>query len=156
MGSAWSTNSENTGLYGGAATWLTVHKNYDGKTASWGNYVSFGGLNKGIAFTNTPAGLKAAAVASGEQALTRLYDDKIKPTVVRHRPITVGRHRGHEITARVPVKVPLLKETYSTILIAVIDRGDGTAVVSIGDVAGSTPQWIAVWRQKVQEIKITS
>lgn len=154
MGSAWSTNDENTALYGGAATWLTVHKNYDGKTASWGNYVAFGGLNKAITFTNTPAGLKDAASRAGGGAISRLYDDKIQPYDVVHKPITVDGHRGHEITAKVPVKVPKLKETYSTILIAVIDRGDGTADVSIGDIAGSTPQWIPIWRQKVQEIKI--
>ncbi len=39
-------------------------------------------------------------------------------------------------------------------MVAVIDRGDGTADVVVGDIAGSTPQWIAIWRAKVQEIKI--
>ena len=153
MGSAWSTNGENTDLYGGAATWLTVHENYSG-VKDWGNYVSFGGLNKAITFTNTPAGLKDAASRQGSAAITRLYDDKVKPYAVTHKAITVDGHRGHEITARIPVKYPKLKETYSTILIAVIDRGDGTADVAIGDIAGSTPQWIPIWRQKVQQIQI--
>jgi hypothetical protein len=37
---------------------------------------------------------------------------------------------------------------------AVIDRGDGTADFVIADIAGSTPNWIPVWRAKVQGIKI--
>lgn len=98
--------------------------------------------------------MKDAASRAGGAAVSRLYDDKIKPYDVIHKPITVNGHRGHEISAKVPVKISKLKETYSTILIAVIDRGDGTADVAIGDIAGSTPQWIPVWRQKVQEISI--
>jgi hypothetical protein len=151
MGSAWESNQDRTALHGGAASWLTVHKEYD-KGKNWGNYVAFGGLNKAVTFTNTPAGLKDAASRAGGAAVTNLYDSTVKPYAVTHRAITVNGHRGHEITARVPVKIPKLKETYSTILIAVIDRGDGTADVAIGDIAGSTPQWIPIWRQKVQEI----
>lgn len=155
MSSAWGDNYERTGLYGGAATWLTVHAKYDGKS-SWGNYVSFGQLSKEVQYTNTPAGLKAAAQMAGGMALTRLYDATAKPYAVTHRPIQVDGHPGHEITARIAVKKPKLKETYSVILIAVIDRGDGTAAVSIGDIAGSTPQWLPVWRTKVSQIKIGS
>jgi hypothetical protein len=36
----------------------------------------------------------------------------------------------------------------------VIDRGDGTAAVSVADIAGSTPLWQNVWRFKVSQIKI--
>jgi hypothetical protein len=89
-------------------------------------------------------------------ALNRLYDVNAKPYAVTHRQIKVDGHPGHEITARIAVKKPKLKETYSVILIAVIDRGDGTAAVSIGDIAGSTPQWLPVWRTKVSQIKIGS
>jgi hypothetical protein len=155
LSSAWTDNTENSGLYGGAATWLTVHKNYDGKTASWGNYVAFGALDKTIAYKNTPAGRKEAAVRAASVALYKLYgkDVKIlgKPT---HRPITVQGRPGHELTVRIEVKVPKLKETFSTVAVAVIDRGDGTADASVGDFAGSTPQWLAVWRAKVQAITV--
>jgi hypothetical protein len=47
-------------------------------------------------------------------------------------------------------------ETFSTVMFAVIDRGDGTAAVAIGDIAGSTPSWQNVWRSKVAGIKINS
>ncbi|TDU87054.1 hypothetical protein EV138_0571 [Kribbella voronezhensis] len=153
MSSQWSDNFDRSGMLGGAATWLTVHAKYDGK-GTWGNFVSFGQLPKDVPYSNTPAGLKAAAQSAGGMALTRLYDANTKPYAVTHRPITVAGHPGHEITARIPVKVPKLKETYSVILIAVIDRGDGTAAVSIGDIAGSTPQWLPVWRSRVAQIKI--
>jgi len=39
-------------------------------------------------------------------------------------------------------------------MIAVVDRGDGTAAVSIGDFAGTTPQWLPIWRSRVAQIKI--
>lgn len=153
MSSVWGDYFEQTGLSGGAAIWLTVHNKYNGKD-SWGNYVSFGQLPKEIPLKNTPAGLKAAAQSAGGMALNRLYGATVKPYGVTNRAITVSGHPGHEITARVAVKKAKLKETYSVILIAVIDRGDGTAAVSIGDIAGSTPQWLPVWRTKVSQIKI--
>ncbi|WP_246486204.1 hypothetical protein [Kribbella qitaiheensis] len=157
MSSVWGDYYEQTGLYGGAAIWLTVHDKYDGKS-SWGNYVSFGQLPASIPFKNTPAGLKDAAASAGGMALNRLYSDGQKkapaPYAVTRRPITVNGHAGFEITGRIPVKKPKLKETYSVIMIAVIDRGDGTAAVSIGDFAGSAPQWLPVWRTKVSQIKI--
>ncbi|MGW7685778.1 hypothetical protein ACWGID_33855 [Kribbella sp. NPDC054772] len=155
MSSAWSNNYERTGLWGGAAIWLTVHKNYDGKTASWGNYVSFGQLPPDITYQNTPAGLKEAAVQIGGRAIVSLYDKdtKVLPGTT-HKAISVGGHPGHEIVAKIPVKVPKLTETYSTVMIAVIDRGDGTADVSIADIAGSTPAWQNVWRYKVSQIKM--
>ncbi|MFF0340581.1 hypothetical protein [Kribbella sp. NPDC004875] len=153
MSSAWSNNYERTGLWGGAAIWLTVHKNYDGKSASWGNYVAFGQLPPDIAYKNTPAGLKEAAVQIGGRAIVNLYDKdaKVLPGTT-HKAISVGGHPGHEIVAKVAVKVPKLTETYSTVMIAVIDRGDGTADVSIADIAGSTPAWQNVWRYKVSQI----
>jgi hypothetical protein len=155
MSSQWGDNFERSGLLGGAAIWLTVHDKYDGKS-SWGNYVGFGQLPKTIQYTNSPAGLKSAAQMVGGMALNRLYDPNTKPYAVTHRPITVGGHPGHEITARIPVKVPKLKETYSVIMIAVIDRGDGTAAASVGDFAGSTPQWLPIWRSRVAQIKINN
>ena len=71
-----------------------------------------------------------------------------------HKVITVDGHQGHEIVAKVVVKVPKLPETFSTVMIAVIDRGDGTADVLIADLAGSTPAWQNVWRYKVTQIAI--
>ncbi|HEU4948631.1 MAG TPA: hypothetical protein VFT31_15890 [Kribbella sp.] len=157
LSSAWSDNDENSGLHGGAATWLTVHKNYDGKTASWGNYVAFGGVNKTIPYSNTPAGLKETAVQTAGMALANLYgkDVKLLGKAV-HRPVTVQGRRGHELVVRVEVKVPKLKESFSTVAVTVIDRGDGTADASVGDFAGSTPQWLAIWRAKVQQITFAS
>ena len=155
LSSAWSDNRENSGLSGGAAIWLTVHRNYDGGTASWGNYVAFGGLNKTVPYTNTPAGRKEAAVQTASIAVTKLYGDDVKLLgKAAHRPITVQGRPGHEVTARIVVKVPKLKETFSTIAVAVVDRGDGTADASVGDFAGSTPQWLRVWRSKVQQITV--
>jgi hypothetical protein len=157
MSSAWSDNGENTGLLGGAASWLTVHKNYDGKTASWGNYVAFGGLNKKIPWVNTPAGRREAAVQAASNAIVRLYDKDVKIIgKATHRAITVNGHPGHELTAKVEIKVPKLKETFSTVVVAVIDRGDGTADVAIADIAGSTPQWLPVWRTKVSQIEFSN
>jgi hypothetical protein len=152
LSSAWSDNAENSGLYGGASIWLTVHKNYDGNH-SWGDYVAFGGLHKTIPFTNTPAGLRAATAQAASIAVVRLYDKDVKyVSRATHRAISVQGHRGHEVTIRVAVSKPKLKETYSTIAVAVIDRGDGTGMVAVGDFAGSTQQWLPIWRAKVQEI----
>ncbi len=153
MGSAWTTTGERSGQFGGAAIWLTVHDNYNAQ-ADWGNFVSFGQLTPTFKVTSTPTGLKAAATQAGARAISGLYGEKSTITNVTHRAITVDGHKGHEITARIAVSAPKLKETFSTILIAVIDRGDGTAAVSIGDIAGSTPTWIPIWRTKVSEIKI--
>lgn len=156
MSSAWGNTYERTGLWGGAAIWLTVHSNYD-KAKSWGNYVAFGQLPPEIAYTNTPAGLRAAAAQVGGRTLVNLYDKDtqvIKGSVV-HKPITVNGHPGHEIVAKVPVKVAKLPETFSTIMIAVVDRGDGTAAVSVADIAGSTPAWQNVWRYKVTQMKLS-
>lgn len=156
MSSAWSNTYERTGLVGGAAVWLTVHNNYNGKGSSWGNYSAFGQLPPDITYQSTAAGLKQAAIQIGGRALTNLYDKDVQ--VIKgsatHKPITVNGHPGHELTAKVVVKVPKLAETYSMIMIAVLDRGDGTADVAIADLAGSTPAWQNVWRYKVSQIKI--
>ncbi|MEU4197429.1 hypothetical protein AB0E69_36415 [Kribbella sp. NPDC026611] len=155
MSSSWRNEDERTGLWGGAAIWFTVHPNYNGKGAIWGNYVAFGQLAPDIPYKNTAAGLKEAAVQAGSRAIVGLYDKNaqlMKGTT--HKVITVGGHPGHEIVARVVVKVPKLPETYSTVMIAVVDRGDGTADVSIADIAGSTPAWQNVWRYKVGQIQI--
>lgn len=155
LSSAWSDNEENSGLYGGAATWLTVHKNYDGKNATWGNYVAFGGLARTVPYANTPAGRKEAAVQAGAAALDKLYGKNVKLIgKASQRVISVRGRPGHEITVRVQVRIPQLKETFSTFAVAVVDRGDGTADASIGDFAGSTPQWLSVWRTRVQQITI--
>jgi hypothetical protein len=152
LSSAWSDNFENSGLYGGASIWLTVHKNYDGNN-TWGDYVAFGGLNKTIPFTNTPAGLKEATVQAASIAIVRLYDKNVKfASKATHRTITVKGHPGHEITIKVAVSKPKLKESYSTVAVTVIDRGDGTGMVAVGDFAGSTQQWLPIWRAKVQGI----
>lgn len=153
MGSAWGNTGERTSLYGGAAIWLDVHENYNG-AADWGNYVAFGQLAPEVKVARTPAGLKAAATQAGSRALIGLYGDAPKLSGTTHKAITVDGHPGHEITTRVAVSAPKLKETFSTVLIAVIDRGDGTIAVSIGDMAGSTPEWTQVWRTKVSQIKI--
>ncbi|MEU8225217.1 hypothetical protein [Kribbella sp. NPDC048915] len=155
MSSAWGNAVERTGLTGGAAVFLVVHPNYNGKKSNWGNYVSFGQLPVEIPFSTTPAGMKQAAIQIGARAIANLYDkDAVILKGTKHTPITVAGHRGHEIVARVQVKEPMLKETFSTVMIAVIDRGNGTAAVSIADIAGSTPAWQNVWRFKVSQIKI--
>ncbi|HET6297109.1 MAG TPA: hypothetical protein VFG33_27235 [Kribbella sp.] len=157
MSSAWTDNGENSGLYGGGATWLTVHDRYDGKKATWGNYVAFGGLNKQFPFVNTPAGRKDATIKAASLAIGKLYDPNVKLLgKATHRAITVDGHAGHELTVKVEVKVPKLKETYSTVMVAVIDRGDGTADVAIADIAGSTPQWLPVWRTRVAQIQFSN
>jgi hypothetical protein len=155
MSSAWRNEYERSGLAGGAAIWFTVHNNYNGKGASWGNYVAFGQLPADIPYKNTPAGLKEAAVQAGSRAIVGLYDKnaKLLPGTT-HKVLNVSGHPGHEIVAKVVVKVPQLAETFSTVMIAVIDRGDGTADVSIADIAGSTPAWQNVWRFKVGQIQI--
>jgi hypothetical protein len=157
MGSAWLDADDKSGQYGGVAIWLPVHNNYDGKKSNWGNYVSFGALNKQIPYTNTAAGRKDAAIQAATNALFALYADN--PKLIGkavHRQLTVGGHPAHEITAKVEIKVPKLKETFSTLMITLIDRGDGTADVAIGDIAGSTPQWLPIWRTKVSQIQINS
>ena len=157
MSSEWTDNGEGTGLLGGAAIWLTVHEKYDGKKANWGDYVAFGGLSPKVKFVNTPAGLKAATIEAATTAIVKLYDADVKFIgKATHTPMTVDGHAAHELTIKVALKIPKLKETYSTVMVTVIDRGDGTADVAIGDIAGSTPQWLPIWRSKVQEIKITS
>ncbi|WP_433021737.1 hypothetical protein [Kribbella sp. CA-294648] len=157
LGSEWEDYGSGfqAGLNGGAATWLTVHDKYDGKKAKWGNFVAFGGLNPKIKVVSTPAGLKAATIQAASRAIVGLYDENVKFIgKSTHTPITVDGHTGHELSIKVAVSVPKLPETFSTVLVTVIDRGDGTADVAIGDIAGSTPQWIEIWRSKVQEIKI--
>jgi hypothetical protein len=154
MSSAWTNEYDRTLLNGGAAIWYTVHKNYDGKGGSWGNLVSFGQLPLDIKYANTAAGRKEAAVQAGSRAIINLYTKDAKLSAVTHKAITVDGHPGHEITVRVAVSQPKLAETYSTIMIALVDRGDGTAAVSIADIAGSTPAWQNVWRYKVSQIKI--
>lgn len=154
MGSDWKDYGENTGMLGGAATWLTVHDKYDGKKATWGNYVAFGGLNPKIKLVSTPAGLKQATIQAASLAIVRLYNKDVKFIgKATHTPITVDGQAGHELTIKVAVSQPKLKETFSTVMVTVIDRGDGTGDVAVGDFAGSTPQWIPIWRAKVQEIK---
>ncbi|GAB3819559.1 hypothetical protein [Kribbella italica] len=156
MSSAWTSQGDSTGLNGGAAGVMTVHKDYDGKE-DWINYVAFGSLGKGIVFTNTPAGLKSATIKATETALVRLYDPNVKLIgKATHRPLTVDGHAGHELTIKVDVRKPKLPETFSTVMVAVVDRGDGTAVVSVADIAGSTPQWLPVWRTKVSQIQFSN
>ncbi|MGW6277521.1 hypothetical protein [Kribbella sp. NPDC055071] len=155
MSPAWANYDEYTGLSGGAATWFVVHDKYDGKSAVWGNYVAFGQLAPDIKYTNTPAGLRTAAGQAGSRAIVGLYnkDAQLLPGTT-HKVISVNGHPGHEVVAKVKVSVPKLKETFSTVMIAVIDRGDGTADVAIADIAGSTPAWQQIWRNKVAQIKI--
>jgi hypothetical protein len=155
MGPQWTNYDEYTGLAGGAATWFVVHSNYDGKKQDWGNYVAFGQLAPDIKYSATAAGLRAAAGEAGSRAVVALYtkDAVILPGPT-HKVLNVNGHPGHEVVARIKVNVPKLKETFSTVMIAVIDRGNGTADVSIADIAGSTPSWQQIWRTKVAQIKI--
>jgi hypothetical protein len=155
MSSAWANYVDQVELAGGAAIWLTVHPNYDGKKSSWGNFVTFGQLPPDIPVTATPAGLRKAGSQIGARAVATLYDkDAVILPGTTHKDFTVDGHAAHETVARVKVEVPSLKETFSTVMIVVIDRGDGTAAVSIADLAGSTPDWQKVWRYKVSQIKI--
>lgn len=150
----WGQDFARHGSVGGAGQWMTVHPKFDG-TTDWGNGVEFGGVSTRAGYTG-PAKLRAAASYHGEQLLARSYDGaKTVPFAIKHRTLTVGGHQAHEITAKVPVKQPKLTETHSIIAITVIDRGDGSAVVAIGDFAGSTPQWLSTWRQQVAKIQIT-
>jgi hypothetical protein len=153
MSSAWGEDSNRISLYGGIGLWLTVHDKYDGKE-SWGNYVAFGGLPKEIPYQPTPAGLRAAAAQVAGRLGNRLYPgEDLLPTNIVHRPLTINGHRGHVVTARIPVKPKKgLPETHSIIGIAVVDRGDGTAMVSVADISGSTPQWLSVWQQRVTKM----
>ncbi|MEV6284872.1 hypothetical protein [Kribbella sp. NPDC051770] len=153
MSAAWEAQGDRTGLAAGAGSTIAVHKEYDGDD-DWVNYVSFGQLPKSVAFTNTPAGLKDATIKAASTALVQLYDPNVKLIgKATHRPLTVDGHVGHELTIKVDVRKPKLPETYSTVMVAVVDRGDGTAVVSVADIAGSTPQWLPVWRTKVSQIQ---
>ena len=155
MSSAWINYIDETGLVGGAAIWYTVHANYDGKGAKWGNVATFGQLAPDIPVKNTAAGLKAAAIQGGSRAIVGLYGKGVvilKGTT--HKAITVDGHAGHELVAKVQVKQAGVKETYSTVMIAVIDRGDGTADMAVADIAGSTSAWQPIWRAKVSQIKI--
>jgi hypothetical protein len=157
MTSAWRDNgkADRIGLVGGASAWLTVHEKYDGKKASWGNYVAFGGLSPKVKYVNTAAGRKAATVQAATTAIVELYDEKVQFIgKAAHVPGTVAGHPSHELSIKVVVNKPMLKETFSTVLVTVIDRGDGTADVAIGDIAGSTTTQVTDWRAKVQEIKI--
>lgn len=156
MSSAWQDTSERTGLFGGAAIFQTVYENYDGKN-EWGNYVAFGGLPKAIVYTNTPAGRRKATVQAASNAIVKLYTKDVKLIgKATHRAITVAGHPGHELSIKVEIEEPKLKETFSTVMVAVIDRGDGTADVAIGDFCGSTPQEHPLWRNKVSQIEINN
>jgi hypothetical protein len=156
MSSAWTSESDRTGSAAGRGSVTNVHENYDGKE-DWVNYVSFGSLSKDIVFTNTPAGLKDATIKAASNALVRLYDPNVKLIgKATHRPLTVAGHAGHELTIKVDVRKPKLPETFSTVMVAVVDRGDGTAVVSVADISGSTPQWLPVWRTKVSQIQFSN
>jgi hypothetical protein len=155
MSSAWTNYYEEAALAGSASIWYTVHNNYNGKGAKWGNVCVFGQLAADIPYTATAAGLRAAASQAGARAIVDLYGEK--PTVLpgtAHKVITVDGHPGHELVAKVAVSQPGVKETFSTVMIAVIDRGNGTAAVSVADIAGSTPAWQNVWRFKISQIKI--
>jgi hypothetical protein len=143
------------GLYGSIAMQMIVHEKYDG-TNSWGNIMAFGGIGKGVPYNSSPAGMKLAAQHVGARMVSGLYDASTVPIKgsVKHRTLTVGGHRAHEIVARIPVSRPKLKETNSVIAIVVIDRGDGTAMASVGAFAGSTTGWFLYWRNQVQKIQI--
>lgn len=157
MSSAWTNYYEQAGLVGSASIWFTVQTNYDGKKHNWGNVTVFGQLAPDIPYTNTAAGLRAAASEAGARAIVSLYtkDAKVLPGTT-HKVLTVNGHPGHEIVAKVAVNQAGVKQTFSSVMIAVIDRGNGTADVSIADIAGSTPAWQNVWRYKVSQIKINA
>ncbi|MFC0624415.1 hypothetical protein [Kribbella deserti] len=155
MSSAWKEDHNRIGLYGGIGLWLTVHPKYNG-SSDFGNHVGFGALPKEIAYKPTPAGLRSAAAHVGGRLINRLYHGQnLKPTNVVHKPMMVNGHRAHEITARVPINEPQLKETFAIIAITVVDKGDGTAMVAIADLCGSTPQWLTVWRQRVTKMLLS-
>jgi hypothetical protein len=142
--------------YRGIGYWMDVHVKYNGKS-SWGNAVFFGIFHPEEEYAATPAGLRSTAALVGGRILNRIYDGKTAPikSTVKHRPTTVDGHRAHEITARLPIKEANLPETFSTIGIIVIDRGDGHAAVSAVLVSGSTTaKWLPVWRDRVAKIKI--
>ncbi len=143
------------GLYGSISMQMIVHEKYDG-TNSWGNVVTFGRIGNGIPYASTPAGLKLASQHVASRLVGNLYDASTVPIPgsVKHRPLTIGGHRAHELIARIPVSRPKLKETNSVIAVLVIDRGDGTAMASTGVFAGTTTGWFLYWRNQVQKIQI--
>lgn len=139
--------------YRGVGVWMTVHDNYDGKGGSWGNVIGFGMFQPEQKYTS----LRNAAALVGGRMINQLYKDpKLAPIEgsVKHRELTVDGHKAHEIVARVPVKQAKVKETFSILAILVVDRGDKTLAVTYGDIAGSTPQYLAYWRQNAQKMQI--
>jgi hypothetical protein len=153
----WGQSSDPI-TYRGLGFWMDVHVKYDG-TNTWGNAVFFGIFHPEEPYTSTPAGIRKTATLVGGRILNRIYDAKVVPikSTVKHRPITVDGHRAHEITARVPIKQAQLAETFSTLGMIVIDRGDGTAAVSATVISGSTTaKWLPIWREHVAQIKIRS
>lgn len=147
------TNYVDQVTFRGVAVWVTVHENYDGKKNTWGNVVGFGMFQPKEPYKD----LRNAAALVGGRMINQLYNDpKLAPIKgsVKHRDLTVDGHKAHEILARVPIKKPKLNETFSTLAILVVDRGDRTLAVSYGDFAGSTPQWVTAWREHVAKIEI--
>jgi hypothetical protein len=147
------TNYVDQVTFRGVAVWVTVHENYDGKKNTWGNVVGFGMFQPKEPYKD----LRNAAALVGGRMINQLYNDpKLAPIKgsVKHRDLTVSGHKAHEILARVPIKKPKLNETFSTLAILVVDRGDRTLAVSYGDFAGSTPQWVSAWREHVAKIEI--
>jgi hypothetical protein len=153
----WGQSSDPI-TYRGLGFWMDVHVKYDGAN-TWGNAVFFGIFQPEEPYTSTPAGIRKTATLVGGRILNRIYDGKVVPikSTVKHRPLTVDGHRAHEITARVPIKQAQLAETFSTLGMIVIDRGDGTAAVSATVISGSTTaKWLPIWREHVAQIKIRS
>lgn len=153
----WGQSSDPI-TYRGLGFWMDVHVKYDG-TNTWGNAVFFGIFQPEEPYASTPAGIRKTATLVGGRILNRIYDGKVVPikSTVKHRRLTVDGHRAHEITARVPIKQAQLAETFSTLGMIVIDRGDGTAAVSATVISGSTTaKWLPIWREHVAQIKIRS
>ena len=151
----WGQSSDPI-TYRGLGFWMDVHVKYDG-TNTWGNAVFFGIFQPEEPYASTPAGIRKTATLVGGRILNRIYDGKVVPikSTVKHRRLTIDGHRAHEITARVPIKKAQLAETFSTLGMIVIDRGDGTAAVSATVISGSTTaKWLPIWREHVAQIKI--
>jgi len=156
MAAPWRKEKYEPITLGGVAQWLDVHVKYDGQS-SWGNLAGFGLFDPENTTYKGKASLNYASRLVGGRMLNRFYQGKPVPikSTVKHRDLTINGHPAHELIARIPVKQPKLKETYSQLAIIVIDRGDGTAVAAYGDFSGTTAaRWLPIWRQHVAKIQI--
>jgi hypothetical protein len=80
--------------------------------------------------------------------------DAVTRTDIRSQAITVDSHPAWTIEAHLSFQLPTIKTTGETMIIVVVDTGDGEAGLFYASIPDTSPQFMEPARQALASLKV--